>query len=150
MAGKGVSWGQIPGTATWPPKAPSFPLLLELRLCQRLDTHSFTHSCNHSSSKCKTSYIPKVWFAHVSDRVQSGDKNPSVVLLFIVHSLRCVLLFVTPWSAALQASLSFTISQSLSKLMFFESVMPSNHLIFCRPLLLLPSISCYFKRQNLF
>ena len=49
-------------------------------------------------------------------------------------------LFVTPWTAACQASLSFTISQSLPKLMSIESVMPSNHLILCHPLLLLPSI----------
>ena len=47
---------------------------------------------------------------------------------------------VTPWTAACQASLSITISQSLFKLMSIESVMPSNHLILCRPLLLLPSI----------
>ena len=47
---------------------------------------------------------------------------------------------VTPWTAAHQASLSFTISQSLLKLMSIESVMPSNHLILCCPLLLLPSI----------
>ena len=46
----------------------------------------------------------------------------------------------TPQTAASQASLSFTISQSLLKLMSIESVMPSNHLILCRPLLLLPSI----------
>ena len=46
---------------------------------------------------------------------------------------------MTPWTAAYQASLSFTISQSLLKLMSIESVMPSNHLILCRPLLLLPS-----------
>ena len=46
----------------------------------------------------------------------------------------------TLWTAALQASLSFTISQSLLKLMSMESVMPSNHLILCRPLLLLPSV----------
>ena len=46
----------------------------------------------------------------------------------------------TPWAAARQAPLSFTISQSLLKLMSIESVMPSNHLILCRPLLLLPSI----------
>ena len=46
----------------------------------------------------------------------------------------------TPWIAALQASLSITNSQSLSKLMCFELVMPSNHLILCRSLLLLPSI----------
>ena len=47
---------------------------------------------------------------------------------------------MTPWNAALQASLSFTISQSLLKLMFIESVMPSNHLILCCPLFLVPSI----------
>ena len=46
---------------------------------------------------------------------------------------------MTPWTAACQAALSFTISQSLPKLMSIESVMPSNHLILCRPLLLLPS-----------
>ena len=47
---------------------------------------------------------------------------------------------VTPWTAACQASLSFTIFQSLPKLMSIESVMPSNHPILCHPLLLLPSI----------
>ena len=57
-----------------------------------------------------------------------------------VQSLSCVWLFVTPWTAALQASLSITNSQSLLRLTSIESVMPSNHLIFCRPLLLLPSI----------
>ena len=57
-----------------------------------------------------------------------------------VQSLTCVRLFVTPWTAACQASLSITNSRSLLKLMSFESVMPSNHLILCRPLLLLPSI----------
>ena len=51
-----------------------------------------------------------------------------------------VRLFVTPWTAARQASLSFTNTQSLLKLMSIESVMPSNHLILFRPLLLLPSI----------
>ena len=49
-------------------------------------------------------------------------------------------LFATPWTAARQALLSITNSRSLLKLMFIESVMPSNHLIVCRPLLLLPSI----------
>ena len=48
--------------------------------------------------------------------------------------------FATPWTATCQASLSFTIFQSLLKLMSNESVMPSNHLVLCRPLLLLPSI----------
>ena len=58
-----------------------------------------------------------------------------------VQSLSCVWIFVTPWTAARQASLSITNSWSLLKLMSTESVMPSNYLILCRPLLLLPSIS---------
>ena len=57
-----------------------------------------------------------------------------------VQSLSHVQLFATPWTTAHQASLSITNSQSLPKLMSIESVMPSNHLILCRPLLLLPSI----------
>ena len=57
-----------------------------------------------------------------------------------VHSLSCVLLFVTPWTTARLASLSITSSRSLLKLMSIKSVMPSNHFILCRPLLLLPSV----------
>ena len=57
-----------------------------------------------------------------------------------VQSFTCARLFVTPWTAAHQASLSIPNSQSLLKLMSIESVMPSNHLILCHPLLLLPSI----------
>ena len=57
-----------------------------------------------------------------------------------VQSLSHVWLFETPWTAARQTPLSITNSQSLLKLMSIESVMPSNHLILCRPLLLLPSI----------
>ena len=57
-----------------------------------------------------------------------------------VQSLSHVQLFVTPWTAAHQASLSITNSQSLLKLMSIESVMPSNHLILCHPLFLPPSI----------
>ena len=56
-----------------------------------------------------------------------------------VHSLSHVQLFATPWTTAFQASLSITNSQSLLKFIFIESVMPSNHLILCCPLLLLPS-----------
>ena len=58
----------------------------------------------------------------------------------LVQLLSRVQLFVTPWTAARKASLSITNSQSLLKLISIESVMPSNHLILCRPLLLLPSI----------
>ena len=64
--------------------------------------------------------------------------GPLLAVLF--QSLSRVQLFVTPWTAAHQASLSFTISQSLLKLMSIELMMLSKHLILCRPLLLLPSI----------
>ena len=57
-----------------------------------------------------------------------------------VQSLSCVRLFATPWTAAHQVSLSTTNSWSVLKLMSIESVMPSSHLILCRPLLLLPLI----------
>ena len=57
-----------------------------------------------------------------------------------VQSLSCVQLFATPWTPAHQASLFITNSLSLLKLMSIELVMPSNHLILCRPLLLLPSV----------
>ena len=63
-----------------------------------------------------------------------------ILNIIVVQCLSHVRLFTTPWTAALQASLSFTISQSLLKFMSTESVMPSNHLILCHPLLLLPSI----------
>ena len=64
----------------------------------------------------------------------------SAVQFSSVQSLSHVRLFLTPWSAVCQSSLSITNSQSLLKLMSIELVMPSNHLIFCRPLLFLPSI----------
>ena len=64
----------------------------------------------------------------------------SIVDFVIVQSLSRVRLFATPWTAARQASLSITSSQSLLKLMSIESVMLSSHLILCRPLLLLPPI----------
>ena len=64
----------------------------------------------------------------------------TTITVVVVQSLRRVWLFATPWTAAHQASLSCTISQSLLKLMSIESVMLSNHLVLCCPLLLLPSI----------
>ena len=68
------------------------------------------------------------------------------------QSLGCVRLFVTPWTAAHQASLFTTNPRSLLKLMSIESVMPSNHLILCRPLLLpsiLPNIRAFCKEPVL-
>ena len=70
----------------------------------------------------------------------------SAILIFLfptfssVQLLSRVQLFVTPWTASREASLSITNFRSLPKLMAIESVMPSNHLILCRPLLLPPSI----------
>ena len=63
-----------------------------------------------------------------------------LVKCVVIQLLRCVRLFATPCTAALQASLAFTISWSLLKLMSIALVMPSNHLISCCPLLLLPSV----------
>ena len=63
-----------------------------------------------------------------------------ILQLSSVQSLSRVRLFATPWTAACQASLSITNSWSLLKLMSTKTVMPSNHLILCHPLLLLPSI----------
>ena len=87
-----------------------------------------------------------------SKRFKFGRMNlkriiPQILhLLFLIYTIFVQLLslvrfFPTPWTAARQASLSFTISQSLLKLMPIELVMPSNYLILCQPLLLLLSIS---------
>ena len=65
----------------------------------------------------------------------------------VVQLLSCVWLFVTPWTTARRASLSFTISQTFLKFMSIELVMPSNYLFICFPLLLLPSI---FPRPGVF
>ena len=82
---------------------------------------------------CKSCFATLLW-------LQGNSESTSNNLLSSAQSLSCVWLFATPWIAAHQASLSSTNSQSLLKLMPIESVMPSKHLILCRPLLLLPSI----------
>ena len=79
----------------------------------------YSLSSNYLSGEHSNKHLPSVQFSAVARRVQ---------------------IFVTPWTAARQASLSITNSQSLLKLMSIESVMPSNHLILCHPLLLSPSI----------
>ena len=70
-------------------------------------------------------------------RCSSTNKHIAIVA---IQLLGCIWFFVTPWTTARQGSLSFTISQSLLKLMSIESVMTFNHLILCHPLLLLTSI----------
>ena len=79
----------------------------------------------------------------MTDHYQDRKTNPTSLHLErrqLVQSLSCVRLFETPWTAACQASLSITNSWGLLKLTSIESVMPSNHLILCHPLLLSPSI----------
>jgi len=82
-------------------------------------------------------------YKHNSGMLEFGvcSWNLKVVLSFVVvQSLSGVWLFATWWTAACQASLSFTISWSLLRLMFIELILPSNHLILCHPLLLTPSV----------
>ena len=93
-------------------------------------------SCTHRTES------PLMSFTHFPLMLISSTLiKTNIILQFSsVQSLSRVQLFATAWIAARQASLSITNSQSLLKLMPIESVMPSNHLILCRPLLLLPSI----------
>ena len=94
---------------------------------------------------CATLQIPVIYLFYISSSsysrsVLSDSATNFVFSLSSVQLFSRVQLFATPWTAARQASLSITSSQSLLKLMSIESVMPSNHLILCCPLLLLPSI----------
>ena len=101
-----------------------------------------------TTGKDRESYYPLFTYEEVEIQREnitcsSWELNLRILsdpVALVVHSLSCVQLFETPWTAACQASLSFTISQSLVKLMAIESVRPSNHLILCYPLLLLSSI----------
>ena len=79
-----------------------------------------------SHNSCSVSYHHHTWFL--------------LLMASVVQSLSCVQLIATPWIAAYQASLFFTVTQSVLKPMSIESVMPSNNFILCHPLLLPPSI----------
>ena len=124
-----------------------FPVVLETR-----DVHGFSlcvtgNRPGYLRISCKTG-----WVQDQFPPASPGHRAPQDLFLHtlygrftltrtvVVQLLSCVQLFVTPWTAARQASLSFTISWSPPKLMCIELVMPSNHLILCRPLLLTPSI----------
>ena len=95
-----------------------------------------------------------LWFSGSSlgDLSLSETSLPKITNLFLVQSLSHVQLCVTPWTATRQSFLSFTISQSLPKLVFIELMMPSNHLILYHPLLLpsiFPSIRVFFNESAL-
>ena len=99
-----------------------------------------------SGEKKKLKNGQKMWkiFSLKTFKWQADEKIFNIIRHSVqfssVQSLSRVQLFATPWTAACQASLSITNSRSLPKLMSTELVMPSNHLILCLPLLLLPSI----------
>ena len=99
-------------------------------------------ACQTPDDATQDHSLPVVIFLSMvtSCHISCHPSRASTPLLCSVQSLSCVRLFATPWTAARQASLSITNSWSLLKFMSITSVMPSNHLIFCRLLLLLPSI----------
>ena len=120
-----------------PPSDPAIPLLdiypeetkTEKDTCTPMFIAAlFTIARTWNKPRCPSTgeWIKKLWYLYTME--------------YSVQSLSRVWLSATPWIAARQASLSITNSQSLLKLMFIESVMPSTHLILCRPLLLLPPI----------
>ena len=92
-------------------------------------TALFTIARTWKRPRCPSAdaWIRKLWYVYTTE-------------FRSVQSLTCVRLFMTPSTTALQASLAITNCQSPPKPMSIKSVMPSNHLILCRPLLLLPSI----------
>ena len=96
-------------------------------------------TCKKSSSIAPWAE-PVVWGWQFPTEWSNGWTRHWEAFAAVVHSLSLVQLFKTPWTAARQVSLSFTSSQSLLKFVFIESMMLSNHLILCHPLLLLPSI----------
>ena len=118
-----VTW-RIPGTGE-PGGLPSMGL--------HRDRHNWS-----DLAEARSLLIP--WFSMCDKICQEIYTSSSWTYISSVQSLSCVRLFVIPWTAAHQSSLSITNSWSLLKLMSIELVMPSNHVILCCPLLLLPSI----------
>ena len=101
-------------------------------LCQ--NQHQAYNRCDFSSFP-EIRYLVMAW----ERSVDTGNHSVYLGEGWLLFSCCCAQFFVTPWTAPHQTSLSFTISQSWLKLMSIESMMPSNHIIPCRSLLLLPS-----------
>ena len=118
----GRAWKPTPVFLPWDSKdrgawrAAVHSVTKSLTWLKQLSAHTHTHTHTHNQAKLKSYWISSV------------------------QSLSHVYLFLTPWTTACQASLSITNSRSPPKPMSIELVIPSNHLILCRPLLLLPSI----------
>ena len=119
----------------------------------------FGEAVNKQPSLCHCPWpFPSPQQLHIKSKIvwnwvvrhQVGFTQGTMTVFSSVQSLTCVWLFVTPWTAARQASLSITNSWSLLKCMSIELVMPSNHLILCRPLLLPTSIFPNIRVFSLF
>ena len=103
--------------------------------------HTLRLKSRDSSSSTRSLWFSSIFSERFIFYISYSSLWPTLSCQFSsVQSLSCIRLFATPWTAACQASLSITSSQSVPRPMSIESVMPSNHLILCRPLLLLPSI----------
>ena len=106
---------------------------------------------NHSATIFQYQYVPHIVLSQGLNNIRLVFNSvlfkwtSFMVIVAVVHLLSHVQLFVTLWAAARQASLSFTTSWTLLKLMSIESVLPSNHLILYHPLLFLPSIFSSFR-----
>ena len=135
---------------------PCLPLLKIISFkCKDIVSHAFMSVSYPSNSSCPSSFAMQfmallllLYFQSLQSRKQSLSMN-----VVVAQPLSHVQLFVTPWTAVNQAFLFFTISWSLLKLMSIEKVMPSNHLILCRLLLLLlsmfPNIRVFFSELTL-
>ena len=118
---------------------PTWSWISNLQNCEKIPLYFLSHpflllwqQTNTLRITLEVSLQQKIWILYI--------RFLEVLQCSSVQSLSHVQLFVTPWTAACQASLYITNSQSLLKLMPIESVMPSNHLILCHPALLPPSI----------
>ena len=123
--------GMTPWRRKWQPTPVFLPGKSHGQRIRRATVHGIAESRQESTHYC---------ILLLKNRWQPM-KIPKLTTQFsLVQSLSRVRLFATPWIVACQASLSITNSQSSPKLMSIELVMPSSHLILCRPLLLLPPI----------
>ena len=121
-----------------PPRVTGYPGFLGQPGLRLLPEHIINSALLHSQNVL-------VWMTNYRHPTITSSHGTLYFLLMAhrissVQLLSCVQLFVTPWTTARQASLSITNSRSPPKSMSTESMMPSNHLILCHPLLLLPSI----------
>ena len=149
-AWSGTVWGKLGGMITYPQRnSPLFMYREDLGDASTANSYSQILNCKitvvwGSSEtgrgrlflhKAELRYAPPS-LSH--DQLELIALLSAIIQFSSVHSLSCVWLFLTPWTAAQQASLS--IANSQSSLMSIELVMPCNHLILCHPCLLLPSI----------